>query len=71
MLRCVFEGHMACSRVLQLMSEDMRQSGCTLAEILRAGQWRSAAFMAYLDAAGLDRVRILPALFAASIDCLL
>ena len=59
---------MSCSRVLQLMSEDMRRSGCTLAEILRAGQWRSAAFMAYLDAAGLDKVSILRTLFAGSID---
>ncbi len=32
-------------------AEDMRQSGSSLAEILRAGQWRSAAFMKYLDEA--------------------
>ena len=27
----------------------MRKSGCTLAEILLAGQWRSISFMEYLD----------------------
>jgi hypothetical protein len=32
-------------------AEDMRQSGSPLAEILKAGQWRSAAFMKYLDEA--------------------
>ena len=32
-------------------AEDMRQSGSPLADILRAGQWRSAAFMKYLDEA--------------------
>ena len=30
-------------------AEDMRRSGCTLAQILQAGQWRSAAFLKYLD----------------------
>jgi len=30
-------------------AEDMRASGCTLAEILLAGQWKSAAFKNYLD----------------------
>ena len=33
-------------------AEDMRRCGCTLAEILRAGQWRSAAFLRYLDEVG-------------------
>ena len=37
-------------------AEDMRKSGCTLAEILRAGQWKSAAFMSYLDEAAMDKV---------------
>jgi hypothetical protein len=30
-------------------AEDMRRSGCSLAEILRAGQWKSTAFLKYLD----------------------
>ena len=37
--------------------KDMRQSGCTLAEILKAGQWRSSAVMTYLNEAGLGEVR--------------
>ena len=40
----------ACMHVLQ----DMRRSGHTLAQILRAGQWRSAAFVDYLDQCGLE-----------------
>ena len=36
-------------------AEDMRKAGCSLAEILKAGQWRSAAFMHYLDEAELDK----------------
>ena len=39
-------------------AEDMRKAGCTLAEILRAGQWRSAAFMTYMDQAGIDKVSL-------------
>ena len=27
----------------------MRRSGCTLAQILMAGQWRSISFLKYLD----------------------
>ena len=38
-------------------AEDMRNQGCTLAEILKAGQWKSAAFMSYLDEAGMEKVR--------------
>ena len=34
----------------------MRKSGCTLAEILKAGQWRSAAFASYIDEAELNKV---------------
>ena len=37
-------------------AEDMKKCGSTLAEILLAGQWRSAAFMTYLDEAALDKV---------------
>ena len=32
-------------------AEDMRQSGAPLADILKAGQWRSSAFLNYLDEA--------------------
>ena len=35
--------------------QDMRKCGHTLAEILKAGQWRSAAFMSYLNEADLER----------------
>lgn len=38
-------------------AEDMRKHGCTLAEILRAGQWKSAAFMTYLDEACMDKAK--------------
>jgi hypothetical protein len=31
----------------------MRVSGCSLAEILKAGQWRSAAFISYISEASL------------------
>ena len=30
-------------------AQDMLQGGASLAEILRAGEWRSAAFTTYLD----------------------
>ena len=36
----------------------MRQSGCTLAQILEAGQWQSAAFMTYMDEVKLQKVCI-------------
>mgnify|MGYP001391707445 FL=1 len=32
-------------------AEDMRKSGCTMAEILAAGQWKSAAFVRYINEA--------------------
>lgn len=35
--------------------QDMQQDGCSLATILRAGQWRSAAFSKYLDEADLEK----------------
>ena len=42
------------SRVLHSAAfQDMRKSGCTLAQILNAGQWKSAAFMKYIDEVGL------------------
>ena len=36
-------------------AEDMRIAGCTLADILAAGQWKSSAFLKYLNEAELDR----------------
>ena len=36
-------------------AKDMAESGSTLAQILRAGQWRSAAFMRYMEEASLSR----------------
>ena len=35
--------------------QDMLSDGCNLAQIQRAGQWRSGAFMQYLDKIGLER----------------
>ena len=37
-------------------AEDVRKSGCTLAQIMRAGQWKSGAFMTYLNELELDKV---------------
>ena len=36
-------------------AEDMRKSGCTLAQILNAGQWKSTAFLAYINEAELEK----------------
>ena len=36
-------------------AEDMRKCGCTLAQIMRAGQWKSAAFMTYLNEMEIDK----------------
>ena len=35
--------------------QDMRLAGCPLSDILAAGQWRSSAFMRYLDEADLEK----------------
>ena len=48
-----------CSIFIASALQDMRKCGCTLAEILRAGQWRSAAFTSHLDEAALDKVVVL------------
>ena len=32
--------------------QDLRKCGCTLAQILDAGQWKSSAFMHYIDEVG-------------------
>ena len=38
-------------------AEDMRQNGATLGEILLAGDWRSPAFLDYLDRVQLEQDR--------------
>ncbi len=35
--------------------QDMRLSGCPLAAILAAGQWKSSAFRRYLDESSLEK----------------
>ena len=42
-------------------AEDLRKGKARLQEILAAGDWKSAAFMAYLDKAGLERDAVLEA----------
>ena len=37
------------------LCKDMMAHGASLAQILKAGQWRSAAFMRYLDEADLEK----------------
>ena len=34
---------------LPALCQDMRKSGCTLVQILMAGQWKSASFLKYLN----------------------
>ena len=38
------------------LHQDMRLGGSSLYQILRAGQWRSAAFLDYLDKSGIEEV---------------
>ena len=42
-------------------AKDLQESGATLAEILAAGEWRSCAFMAYLDRDALERDAVVEA----------
>ena len=35
--------------------QDMRLSGCPLAAILAAGQWKSSAFTRYIDESNLEK----------------
>ena len=49
-------------------AEDMRRNGATLGEILRAGDWRSPAFLFYLDRAQLDHDRTVEAHALVSSD---
>ena len=37
------------------VASDMLDKGCTLSHVLRAGGWRSGAFLAYLSCSSLDR----------------
>ena len=37
--------------------QDLHESGATLAQILNAGQWRSAAFLGYLNQADVEKAR--------------
>ena len=47
----------ACSTCASCMQpQDMRRCGSTLVQILRAGQWKSAAFIAYMNEAALEEV---------------
>jgi hypothetical protein len=71
--RCLAQARQAClvdpSSPLQCVPgkhapQDMRRSGHTLAQILKAGQWRSAAFLDYLDQSGLEQDLV----FATAID---
>ena len=39
-------------------ADDMRRGGATLGEILRAGDWRSPAFLAYLEKEQLEFDRV-------------
>ena len=49
-------------------AEDMRRNGATLGEILRAGDWRSPAFLFYLDKIQLDHDRTVEAHALGSSD---
>ena len=41
--------------------KDLRRSGATLGEILAAGDWRSPAFMSYMDKRQLELDRLVEA----------
>ena len=47
-------------------ADDMREKGASLNLILSAGEWKSAAFMSYMNAAELERRAVLEAHYAAS-----
>ena len=42
-------------------ARDLQRQGATLNEILRAGEWRSCAFLSYLDAHELERDAVIEA----------
>ena len=45
-----------CSQCALTLLQDMLAHGAELSQILRAGQWRSAAFLRYINEAELERV---------------
>ena len=49
-------------------ARDMQARGATLGEILRAGGWRSAGFLAYLDLVELEAEAVLEAHLEADED---
>ena len=49
-------------------ARDMLNSGARLCEILKAGEWRSAAFLAYLDGVELESAANLEAHLGESSD---
>ncbi len=42
-------------RPLCIQLQDLMEGGATLAQILRAGQWKSAAFLGYLNQADIEK----------------
>ena len=38
-----------------VLYQDLRRCGCSLATILAAGQWKSAAFLSYIDEVELEK----------------
>ncbi len=49
------------------MAQDILDNGGSLAEILRAGGWKSAAFLLYLERTEVDQAAVLDCLFAADV----
>ena len=49
-------------------ARDLQASGATVCEILKAGEWRSAGFMAYMDKESLESDAVLEAHFQVSDD---
>jgi hypothetical protein len=56
------------SGALARAPKDLVESGASLAVILAAGEWRSPAFMAYVDRANYEGEAILAAHLAESSD---
>ena len=48
-------GLLARGRLPLTACQDLRRAGSALAEILKAGQWKSAAFLRYIDELGLEK----------------
>ena len=49
-------------------ARDLQERGASLAEILRAGEWRSPAFLSYLDVHELERGAVVEAHLEESSD---